>query len=105
MSYEVAITEVAEAQLRRLPIREQRIVEAAIMARLIVQPNVQTGAIKKLRPNPLAEYELRVGPMRILYNVEGMNVVILLVGRKVGNKLVVDGIEYHGHQDNDAGQP
>jgi len=32
-------------------------------------------------------------------NVEGSEVVLLVVGRKVGNKLVVKGQEFHGHQD------
>jgi len=35
-----------------------------------------------------------------LYNVEGEEVVLLVVGRKVGNVLVVEGEEFHGHQDN-----
>jgi hypothetical protein len=52
-----------------------------------------------LRPNPLADFELRVGDLRALYTVEGDEVVILLVGRKVGNKLIVEGEEFHGHQD------
>ena len=43
--------------------------------------------------------ELRVGDLRVLYNVEGDVVHLVVVGRKVGNKLVVDGKEYHGHQD------
>jgi hypothetical protein len=29
----------------------------------------------------------------------GEEVVILIVGRKVGNKLIVEGEEFHGHQD------
>jgi hypothetical protein len=29
-------------------------------------------------------------------------VVILLVGRKVGNKLIVEGEEFHAHQDHPA---
>ena len=39
---------------------------------------------------------------RALYNVEGSEVVLLVVGRKVGNKLVVKGQEFHGHQDHPA---
>ena len=58
--------------------------------------------MKRLRPNPLAEFELRVGNLRTLYNVEGAEVVLLIVGRKVGNKLIVKGEEFHGHQDNPA---
>ena len=53
-----------------------------------------------MRPNPLAEFELRAGELRALYNVEVDEVVIVIVGRKVGNKLIVDGEEIHGHQDN-----
>lgn len=52
-----------------------------------------------LRPNPVAEFELRVGDLRVLYNVEGSEAVLLIVGKKVGNKLVVEGEEFHGHQD------
>ena len=52
-----------------------------------------------LRPNPLAAFELRAADLRVLYNVEGDQVVLLVVGRKVGNKLIVEGEEFHGHQD------
>ena len=59
-----------------------------------------TRAIKRLRPNPFAQFELRAGDLRVLYNVEGSEVVLLVVGRKVGNKLIVKGQEFYGHQDN-----
>jgi len=32
-------------------------------------------------------------------------VVILIVGRKVGNKLIVEGEEFHGHQDHPVEPP
>ena len=38
--------------------------------------------------------------LRALYNVEGSEVVLLVFGRKVGNKLMVKGEEFYGHQDN-----
>jgi hypothetical protein len=34
---------------------------------------------------------LRAGDLRALYNVDAEEVVILIVGRKVGNKLIIDG--------------
>lgn len=37
--------------------------------------------------------------------MEGDEVVILVVGRKVGNKLIVEGEEFHGHQNHSAEQP
>jgi mRNA-degrading endonuclease RelE of RelBE toxin-antitoxin system len=105
MAFNITITEEAERQLQSLPTREQRVLEAAIQSRLAQQPTTPTKAIKRLRPNPLAEFELRAGDLRALYNVEGDEVVILIVGRKVGNKLIMEGEEFHGHQDHPAQPP
>jgi mRNA-degrading endonuclease RelE of RelBE toxin-antitoxin system len=105
MPFIITITEDADRQYRSLPMREQRILEAAIRSRLEHEPTKLTKAIKRLRPNPLAEFELRAGDLRALYNVEGDEVVILIVGRKVGNKLIVEGEEFHGHQDDPVEPP
>jgi mRNA-degrading endonuclease RelE of RelBE toxin-antitoxin system len=105
MSYKITITEDGERQLRALSARDRRIMEAAIWARLQHQPMSATNAIKRLRPNPLAQFELRAGNLRALYNVEGGEVVVLIVGRKVGNKLIVEGEEFHGHQDHPVEPP
>ncbi len=99
MDFKITITEDAEKQFRSLHVREQRTLEAAIQSRLQHQPTTPTKAVKRLRPNAFAEFELRAGDLRALYNVEGDEVVILIVGRKVGNKLIVEGEEFHGHQD------
>ena len=99
MAFHISITADAESQWRALPARQQRLLEAAIQTRLVHQPTTPTKAVKKLRPNPFAEFELRVGDLRVLYNVEGAGVLLLLVGRKVGNKLIVEGKDFHGHQD------
>jgi mRNA-degrading endonuclease RelE of RelBE toxin-antitoxin system len=105
MPFKITITADADRQFRSLPAREQRILEAAIQSRLQHQPATPTKATKRLRPNPLAEFELRAGDLRALYNVEGDEVVILIVGRKVGNKLIVEGEEFHGHQDHPVEPP
>lgn len=105
MAFKITITEDADRQFRALSAREQRTLEAAIVARLQQQPTTTTRAIKRLRPNPLAEFELRVGNLRVLYNVEGDEVIVLIVGRKAGNKLIVEGEEFHGHQDHPPEQP
>ena len=105
MPFKITITEDADRQLRSLPVREQRMLEAAILSRLVHQPTATTNAIKRLRPNSLAEFELRAGNLRVLYNVEEEEVVILIVGLKVGNKLIVEGEEFHGHQDHPAEPP
>jgi mRNA interferase RelE/StbE len=98
MAFRITITREAEAQLQTLPAREQRIVEAAVLARLRDQPATPTRAIKRLQPNPVAEFELRVGDLRVLYDVEGQEVILHIVGRKVGNTLIVGGEEFHEHR-------
>lgn len=102
MHFKITITEDADRQFRSLPVRDQRMLEAALLSRLEHQPTTPTKAIKRLRPNPLAEFELRAGDLRALYNVEQDEVIVLIVGRKVGNKLIVGGEEFHGHQDHPA---
>jgi mRNA-degrading endonuclease RelE of RelBE toxin-antitoxin system len=101
VAYRVSITREAKAQLSLLTVREQRIVEHGIAARLADQPTLPSNAIKALRPNEFAGYEARLGDLRVLYNVneEANEVVVVLVGRKVGSKLEVGGEEFHGHQD------
>jgi mRNA-degrading endonuclease RelE of RelBE toxin-antitoxin system len=98
--FRITITEIADSQLKALTAREQRIIESAVLTRLRFQPTLLSHAIKRLRPNPLAEFELRVGDFRVLYNVEVENseVVLLIVGRKIGSKLIVEGEEFHGHR-------
>ena len=102
MPFKITITQEAERQFRSLSVRDQRILEAAILSRLEHQPTRPTKAIKRLRTNPLAEFELRVGDLRALYNVEEREVVVLIVGRKIGNRLIVGGEEFRGHQDHTA---
>lgn len=98
MPFEISITDDADRQFRSLTARERSTLASAISSRLQNDPTTPTKAIKKLRLNPFAEFELRVGSLRILYNVEEAEVVILLVGRKQGNALLVEGKEFHAHQ-------
>lgn len=100
MPYRVTITRDAKAQFQGFTVREQRVIGDGIAARLLHQPTTASMAVKPLRPNPLAGYELRLGDLRILYTVdeENSDVVIVAMGRKVGNKLIVEGEEFHGHK-------
>lgn len=79
MSFQITITADAESQMRALSARERRTLEAAILARLGDRPTMPTRAIKRLRPNPLAAFELRAGDFRALYNVEASEVVLLVL--------------------------
>lgn len=105
MAFQITISEDAEQQFLALPVRDQRALRAAIASRLQHQPTALTRAVKRLHPNPVADYELRAGDLRVLYNTEGEEVIIVVVGRKVGNKLIVAGEEFRGHQDHPFGAP
>jgi len=107
MPHQITITDVAISHLRALSARDRRVVEAAIVTKLADQPTTVTKAVRRLRPNPCAEYELRVGRIRVLYNVafDRSEVILLLIGVKSGNTLIVEGEEFHGHRSDPRQSP
>ena len=102
MAFNITVTRDYKAQLSTLRARDRRIVENAVLSHLQEQPASQTRAVKRLRANSFAEYQLQVGEWRVLYNVEGDQVLLLSVGRKVRNQLIVEGDEFHEYQDDPA---
>jgi mRNA-degrading endonuclease RelE of RelBE toxin-antitoxin system len=68
--YRIDISPAAESHLRVLTARRQRVLFDAIEAQLPHQPTAETRNRKMLRPNPIAEWELRVGDLRVYYDVE-----------------------------------
>jgi mRNA-degrading endonuclease RelE of RelBE toxin-antitoxin system len=59
-------------------------------------PTKETRNLKRLRPNDLAEWELRVGAFRVFYDVVADDeiVKVVTVGWKRGNNLLIHGEEY-----------
>src|SRR5437773_6366013 len=102
MAFRITGTREFKAQLSALRARDRRTVEGTILSHLLHEPTRATKAVKPLRANEFAEYELRAGELRVLDNVEHDEGVLLAVGRKVGNKLFIEGEEFHGHQDDPA---
>jgi mRNA-degrading endonuclease RelE of RelBE toxin-antitoxin system len=82
--------------LRSLRKFDHQIIISAIESQLSDQADVETRNRKRLRPNPLAEWEVRAGDYRIFYDLDTENSVVRIkaVGRKVGGKLFVHGEEY-----------
>ncbi len=70
MPYRIEYSPAAEDHLRALPVRQQAIVLAAVERRLSHQPTVETRNRKPIRPNPVAPWELRIGMLRVYYDVE-----------------------------------
>jgi mRNA-degrading endonuclease RelE of RelBE toxin-antitoxin system len=75
---------------------QQRILDA-LESQLQYQAADEMRHRKRLRPNRLAEWELRVGPFRVFYDIEPDSTVvkIVAVGYKQGSQLFLHGEEYH----------
>jgi len=98
VAYRIQLTKSAEEHFADLTARQQAIVLNAIKVRLRHEPTRETRNRKPLRPNPLAPWELRIGFLRVFYEVEALGsdlVNILAIGIKKGNQIFVSGMEIH----------
>lgn len=96
MSYRIEFARSVQMHLDCLT-RAQRIrIFDGIRTRLQHEPLVETRNRKQLRPNPLAPCELRLGELRVFYEVVENQpdvVRILAVGYKERNRLLIGGLE------------
>lgn len=82
----------AEEHLFRLSARQRTIVVDGVDEKLVHEPTTETRNRKRMRPNPLAPWELRLGQLRVYYDVADEPepiVTILAVGRKVRNQVQI----------------
>jgi len=97
---ELAFSPDARRQLSKLRTFDQkRLVDA--IRRKLVEDDPRAKTRNKFALDPAAEtadYELRVGDLRVLYRVEAEEaqprVIVAIIGRKHGNKLIVEGEEF-----------
>lgn len=97
MPYEIRYMPIARDQLRALPTTDQRTVVDKVEEQLRHQAEVETRNRKRMRPNNLATWELRIGDLRVFYEIESApseadkptepKVIILAVGVKKGGRL------------------
>ncbi len=96
MPYAVEFAQSVEDHFRTLTVRDRATVLAAINRQLVDEPLKEARHRKPLRPNPIAPWELRVGQLRVFYEVVGTEsgvVRVLAVGRKQRNVLIIGGKE------------
>ena len=97
MAYEIKNGDQMDADLRWLSTGERAAIRRALLKYLRDQPTQRSTHRKELAPNPLdAPWELRLGDLRVLYEVdeEAKVVWILRAGRKPGNTLYIRGVAY-----------
>ena len=84
-----------------------RLVLKEARKQLAADPLAETVQMKTLRPNPVAQRELRLlGIYRVLFNVDAAreSVDVVLVGEKRGNALIVQGKEFVARHESDSAQ-
>ena len=95
MAYKIRLAEKAITHLKALTASERSTVLDAIEKQLSHEPLTETRNRKLLRPNPIASWELRVGALRVFYDVAfpkaggrpASLVRVLAVGKKERNVL------------------
>jgi mRNA-degrading endonuclease RelE of RelBE toxin-antitoxin system len=94
MSYTIEYSPEAEEHLRWLTTRQQRTVLDTVDRQLPNEPNVETRNRKPMRPNPVAPWELRIGNLRVYYEIQDepeFIVTILAVGIKERDEVRIGG--------------
>jgi mRNA-degrading endonuclease RelE of RelBE toxin-antitoxin system len=97
MPFRIEYDPATEEHLAALTARQAAIVLETIPRQLTHQPTVVTRNRKPLRPNPLAPWELRIGDLRVYYDVQDEPesvVTIRAVGVKDRNRLRIAGWEF-----------
>ena len=94
--YRIAFTPEAVGDLDAFRKFDARRIIAEIESQLVGEPAIPTRNRKRLRPNQLAEWELKIGDFRVFYDIVANDLVvrIVAVGNKLGNQLFVHGERY-----------
>lgn len=97
MPYHIVYADEISNHIRALTARQQATVFAEINQQLSYEPAVETRNRKSLRPNTLASWELRVGDLRVYYDVQEapeQQVNVAAIGIKVRNRILIAGRLY-----------
>ena len=91
--YQIEFTPEALDDLTAFRKSEQNEILDGVEEQLRFEPTIETRNRKRMRPNPVAEWELRIGRFRVLYNVEGEVKIVSIeaIGIKIGNDLIIRG--------------
>jgi mRNA interferase RelE/StbE len=92
MEFSIRLTDSAIDDLNFFHKKERRLIVDGIERFLTNDANVETRRRKPLRPNRLAQWELRIDEYRVFYDFEGDDLVkVVAVGHKQHNDLFIRG--------------
>ena len=94
--FKIELSDSALGDLESLKKNEQVLIFDSLEKSLAHEPWNETRQRKPLRPNPLAQWELRIDRFRVFYDVDTDSQVVLIkaVGWKDHNILFIRGKEY-----------
>ncbi len=97
MAYRIEYTDSAIEDIAYFTKYERGLITTAIDTQLTYEPLREVRNRKPMNPNTLARWEVRVGKYRIFYDVEVIDLVVLVkaVGWKEHHRLYIRGREYH----------
>jgi mRNA-degrading endonuclease RelE of RelBE toxin-antitoxin system len=85
VAYRIEYSPESEGHLLTLTTRQRVMVLDRVEKQLVYEPCAETRNRKPMRPNPLAPWELRIGTLRVYYDVVEDPEAVVLV-RAVGVK-------------------
>jgi len=97
LAYTIEYSPETLGHFRVLTARQRVTVLDAVDVQLAYEPAVETRNRKPMRPNPLAPWELRIGDLRVYYDVEEVpepKVYIRAIGIKERNRVWIAGKEF-----------
>lgn len=94
MRYAIEYSPETEDHLIALSTHQRVTVLDEVDRQLTFEPTTETRNRKPMRPNPIAPWELRIGDLRVFYDVlETPEPIIHAVGIKSHNRLFIGGDE------------
>jgi len=93
--YRIEFTPEADDHFGKLAARQRSTLADAIESQLLHEPTVGTRNRGRMEPNPIAEYRLRVGEMRVYYDVVDAERIVKVkaIGIKSRDRVFVGGKE------------
>jgi hypothetical protein len=92
MRHRIVLTSDAEAHLRLLTARQRATVADGMERQWVYEPTRETRNWKRMKPNLIATWELRIENLRVYYRVASgpePKAVVVALGVKVGNRVWV----------------
>ena len=94
MPYQIEYDREARLDLNALRVDLRRMVEAGIRRHLEHDAEIDQGARRRMRPNQVAGWRLRLDPVRVYYDVEEGEVWIVAIIVKERSRLLRRGREF-----------